>query len=70
MRWVSIPYVPINVKYILLSVVLFIVAMLCTSMSYFESIALSGVVYSTGLLLDRMERVVTFLQVSVGVKDE
>lgn len=54
-RWMQIPYFPISVKYLVLMAVVFIVGVMGTGMSKFESFAVSFVAYSTGLLLERVE---------------
>ena len=54
-KWISIPYFPISVKYLVLMAIVFIVSVTGTGVSRFEAFALSFVTYSVGLLLDRVE---------------
>lgn len=54
-RWMTIPYFPISVKYLVLMAIVFIVSVTGTGVSRFEAFALSFVTYSVGLLLDRVE---------------
>lgn len=71
-KWMSIPYLPISPKYIVLMVVLFLVAVSGTSLSKFEACAISVVAYSTAILLDRAEDVLKFSisLVNLGTQDE
>ena len=54
-KWMSIPYFPVSVKYVVLMIVLFFVGTTGTSLSKFEAFAISFVAYSVAMLLDRVE---------------
>lgn len=59
-KWVNVPYFPVSPKYLVLMAVLFFVGISGTSLSKFESFAISFVAYSVAILLDRAEHLVKF----------
>lgn len=56
MKWMSIPYFPVSIKYLILMIVVFLVGASGTSLSKFEAFAISFVAYSVAIILDRVEQ--------------
>lgn len=54
-KWMTIPYFPVSLKYMILMATIFFVGITGTNLSHFESFAIAFIAYSTALVLERLE---------------